>query len=89
MKKYTSVKSNLLKKAKIRRAYDALGPEYDLVRAIIRKRIAKGITQEELAERLGTRQSAISRLESGMSNPTVSFLRHVARALDGKLKISL
>jgi len=42
-----------------------------------------------LARRIGTKQSAISRLERGEYNPTVAFLRKVAVGLDAKLKISI
>ncbi len=89
MRPYTTFKKQVLRDQEIKRAYDALGPEFALVRTIIRRRIAKGLTQEELARKIGTKQSAISRLESGTYNPTVSFLSDVARALDSELKISL
>jgi len=56
---------------------------------LIRKRIEKGLSQEELAERVGTRQSAISRLESGRYNPSFKVLRKVAQALDSEIKISI
>ena len=89
MKNYTILKSKLLKNKEVHHAYDALGPEYDLIRQIIKKRAEKGLTQEALARLIGTKQSAISRLESGTANPSLSFLRHISRALGGRLKISL
>jgi predicted transcriptional regulator len=89
MKNYTSVKSKVLKNTQVRYAYDALGPEYDLIRQIIKKRTKRGLTQEALARKIGTKQSAISRLESGGANPSVAFLRSVSHALGGRLKISL
>lgn len=72
-----------------RKAYLALKPEFDLIRDVIRKRLEKGMTQKQLAEKLGTKQSAISRFEGGEGNPTVSFLKDLTKALGGKLKISI
>lgn len=78
----------MLKDKEIRKAYDALGPEFELIAMIIEKRIAKGLTQAALARKIGTKQSAIARLESGTYNPSIAFLGKVARALDTHIKIS-
>lgn len=48
-----------------------------------------GLSQKELARKIGTKQSAISRLESGTYNPSLSFLHRVSGALDARLKLSL
>lgn len=53
------------------------------------RRLEKGLTQEVLARKVGTKQAAIARLESGRANPTVSFLKRVAGALDAELEIRL
>lgn len=89
IKSYKQFKIKLLKDKEIKRAYEKLGPEFVLTEMIIKKRITKGLTQKELARRIGTKQSAVSRLESGEYNPTLSFLQKVADALDVRLKISL
>jgi len=89
IKNYKQFKKKLLKDQEIKRAYEKLGPEFALIKMIIRKRIEKGLTQKELARKIGTKQSAVSRLESGTYNPTISFLEKVAEALDARLKISL
>ena len=47
----------------------------------------KDLTQKELADKIGTRQSAISRLENDDYTPSVEFLDKVAKALDKKLEI--
>jgi transcriptional regulator with XRE-family HTH domain len=73
----------------IKKGFDALTPQYELKRAIIRKHLEKGMTQKDLAKKMHTRQSAISRLESGTYNPTFSFLQRVAKALGSTLTISL
>lgn len=89
MKTYTQFKTQLLKDKEIKRAYDALEPEFALIETLIQKRIEKGLTQRQIAEKIGTRQSAISRLESGSYNPTLSFLQKIAGALDTRLQLSL
>lgn len=89
MKDYPQLKKELLRDKKTQKIYNALEPEYALVEALIRKRLERGVTQKELAEKIGSKQSAISRLESGSYNPSVAFLRKVARALDCRLHIHL
>jgi len=86
---YKQLKRKLLKDRKIKRAYEELGPEFAVIEMIIKRRIERGFSQKELARRIGTKQSAISRLESGTYNPSLSFLQKVGKALDAKLKISL
>ena len=89
MNDYTKFKKRLFKNKETKQVYEALGPEYAFIGMIIRRRMEQGLTQQDLARKIGTKQTAISRLESGRSNPTISFLRHVAEALDNELKISL
>ena len=88
-KTYRQLKKELLKDKKIKYAYEKLGPEFAVIEMIIKKRIERGLSQKELAKKSGTKQSAISRLESGNYNPSLSFLQKVGEALDVKLKISL
>ncbi len=71
-----------------REAYDALEEEYELRRGVIRARIEQGLTQADLAERLGTTQSAISRMEAGEFNPRVDTLRKLAVALGVEFRIA-
>ncbi|MEK7584100.1 MAG: helix-turn-helix transcriptional regulator [Patescibacteria group bacterium] len=89
MRTHAEVKRELLKDPEVRKAYDDLGPQFALIEKIIEKRISEGLTQKELARRIGTKQSAIARFESGTYNPTLGFLRKVARGLDVKLKITV
>lgn len=63
------------------------GPGYPLARRFIEKRIEHGLTQTEVANRLKTTQTAISRFESGRSNPTVGFLYKLADALEVEMRI--
>lgn len=89
MKLYTVFKTKLLRDKDIKRTYDELGPEFAVIETFIERRLKRGLSQAELAERIGTKQSAISRFESGSYNPTVDFLCKVAGALDSKLKITI
>lgn len=88
-KTYKQLKRELLKDKKVKSAYEKLGPEFAVIEMIIKKRIERGLSQKELARKIGTKQSAISRLESGTYNPSLSFLQKVGEALGVKLKISL
>lgn len=63
--------------------------EYQIVREIIKARKELNLTQEQLAQLVGTKQSNISRLESGEYNPTIEFLSKVAHAMGKTLDIRL
>lgn len=69
--------------------YDALGPRYNIIRAEKESRRAIGMSQKELARKMGTAQSNISRFESGNYNPTVDFLQRMASSLGKTLRITL
>lgn len=89
MKAYKTIKHKLLKDAEVKKAYKKLSPEFELIQLIIEKRLKQGLTQAELAKKLNTKQSAISRLERGDYNPSLAFLNRLAKALNTKLDISL
>ena len=88
MKTYSRFKKEALRDKKTRSAYEALGPEFEVIAALIKRRLEKGFTQQELAKRVGTKQSAIARLESGNYNPSLDFLKKVTRALDARIQIT-
>ena len=71
------------------REYDALEAEFKLAASVIRLRLAKGLTQEDLAKLLNTKQESIARLENGRSLPSLSTMKKIARALDAELEINL
>jgi len=77
----------LLMDPKVLEAHQELQPEFAIVERIIRARVKEGITQAELARRMATKQSTISRLESGQANPSLAFLRRLAEALNSDLEI--
>lgn len=67
--------------------YEAMRPEYEAVRAVIAARLENHMTQKELAEKTGIRQSNISRIESGASSPTIDTLSRIAAGMGKRLKI--
>ncbi len=67
--------------------YETQKPEYEAIRAVIAARLEQHMTQKELAEKTGIRQSNISRIESGSTSPTVETLARIAAGLGKQLKI--
>lgn len=88
MRNFEDLKKELLQDPEFKKEYDALELEYSIITQVIQKRLEKGLTQKQLADKIGTKQSAIARLEGGTTNPSVAFLKKVARALGSKLQIS-
>lgn len=70
-------------------AYATAGLAMELAETVFRAREAAGLTQTELARRMGTTQSAIAAIESGGRTPTVELLDRLARACGGRLTISI
>jgi ribosome-binding protein aMBF1 (putative translation factor) len=89
MKIYKKFKRELLNDGEIARVYRELEPEFIIVQKLIEKRQRRGLSQVALAKKLGTKQSAVSRFESGNYNPTLKFIYRIASALDAKIKISV
>ena len=76
-----------LKNPDFKAEFDRQQPEFTVINAIIEARRKNGITQDDLAKKIGTKQSVISRLESGRANPSVAFLKKLAQALNSHLEI--
>jgi len=70
------------------RAYAALEGEYAIAAAMISARSHAGLTQAELARRMGTTQSAVARMESGKARPSTSTLEKVAKATGTRLRVA-
>lgn len=85
---WDEVKKELLSDPEVKKEYDRLQPEFAVISQLIEIRSKKSLTQKALAKKLGTKQSAIARLESGRGNPTLEFLQKTAKALNKKLVIS-
>ena len=87
--KFDEIKTMLMKDEEFKDEYEKLKPRYDIISQIIEERAKQSITQEELALRVGTQKSNISRLESGTYNPSLDFLATVARSLGNEMHIVL
>lgn len=87
MKDWNEIKKQWLKNPEFKRLYEESQPEFEIAKAVIRARIENKITQKELAKRVNTTQSVISRLEQGESSPSISFLKRVAAALNTTLQV--
>ncbi len=89
MKDYRSFKKRLLQDQDVKKAYHQLGSEFAVVEELIEKRLSHGLTQQQLAKKIGTKQPVISRFESGTYNPTIKFLQRITHALGLRLRISV
>jgi DNA-binding XRE family transcriptional regulator len=79
-----------LKRKGFKKAYENLKDEYALTREMLAARSRFGLTQEEVAELMGTTKSAVSRLEAvGKHAPSVTTLKKYARAVGCRLEIKL
>jgi DNA-binding XRE family transcriptional regulator len=86
-KSYKEYKKEALKDPELKAAYDALEPEFKMAESMIRARLAKQLTQEQLAKKAGVTQNTIARLESGTNNPTIATVSRVASALGKELRL--
>ena len=84
-------KTRALARPGVRREYDRLDDEFAFLDEILKARAAAGLTQAELAARIGTTQSAVARLEapSGKHSPSIATLRRYASALGYKVQVRL
>ena len=87
--KFDEIKEMLMKDADFKDEYEKLKPRYDIISQIIEERSRQSITQEELALRVGTQKSNISRFESGTYNPSLDFLIKLAHSLGKEMQITL
>lgn len=89
MKNWSTLRKELLKDKKVVAAYKKLEPRYQLISQLIEVRTKKGLTQAQLAKKIGTKQSAVARLESGNANPSFAFIEKVISALKSELIIQV
>jgi predicted transcriptional regulator len=73
----------------VKREYDALAPMFEFSAELLRARLRAGLSQAELAKRMGTSQSAIARLESGQTLPSTKTLLRFAEATQSKVELRL
>ena len=88
MKSYTAYRDEALRNdSELKKEYDALGPEYDIIQALIDARNKQNLTQKELSQRTGITQADISRIENGTRNPSLNMLKSLAEGLGMRLKL--
>jgi len=79
---FSELREKWMKDLKFRKAYLESVFEFEIMKAIIKARAKKKLSQRELAEKIGVKQSALARFESGRTNPTLGFLKKVISGLD-------
>jgi len=88
---FQSFKDKALQNTEVRAEYDALAPLFNIKKQLVAARLAKGVTQEQIAQKIGTSKSNISRLESlnNVYMPNLGTLMKYAEALGLRLDIGL
>ena len=89
MKTLQSLKAELLSDADTRAEYDALADEFNMARELIAARSRAGLTQGEVAARMGTTQSVVARLESGKRAPSMRSVQRYAQAVGARAVVHL
>jgi len=85
VKTLKTLKRELLRDKRTARAYANLAAEFDVAHALIDARVRAGLSQTQVAERMGTTQSVVARLESGRRRPSMRTVERFARAVGGRL----
>ena len=86
---WSEAKSIILKNDEVKNELKMNEAEYKIIEEIIMARKEKKLTQKDLAELIGTKQSNISRLESGNYNPSLDFLNRIALAVGKELEVRM
>ena len=84
---YKDLKEKYLSNPEVKKAYDDLEPEYQLIREILNSRNEQNLSQQNLSELTGINRSDISRIENGNANPSLRTMNRIAKAFNKKLKI--
>jgi ribosome-binding protein aMBF1 (putative translation factor) len=86
---FEKLKARLLANPKVKAEYEALAPEFEISAELVRARRRAGLSQAELAVKMGTSQSSIARLESGLTLPSTKTLLRFAKATGSKFHVRL
>ncbi len=78
-----------LKDKEFKEIYERDKVKYDIIAQLINERAKQNLSQKELAEKIGTKQTSISRFENGNTNASLDFLIKIANSLGKKLEIKL
>lgn len=83
----SELKTQLMQDPEFKQGYDALDEEFQLIATLIDMREKSGLTQEQIAQKMGTQKSNISRLESGNANPSWKTLQNYAHACGFRIQL--
>ena len=88
---HKQLRAKALGNADAKAEFDKLSGEYALLDEFLKARAAQGLTQAQVAEKIGTTQSAVARMESGSGkhSPSLATLSKYAEALDCRLEVRL
>ncbi|MCG5531747.1 helix-turn-helix domain-containing protein [Halorhodospira halochloris] len=89
MKSHEDFKAELLEDPEVRREYDQLAPEFEFIQTLVSARSQAGLSQAEVARRMGTTQSVVVRLEGGRTAPTWKTLTRYAEATGRRIRLQL
>jgi DNA-binding XRE family transcriptional regulator len=87
--RFEKLKARLLANPRVKAEYDALAPEFEIAAELLRARLRAGLSQAELAVRMGTSQSTIARLENGHTLPSTKTLLRYAEATGSRFHVRL
>jgi DNA-binding XRE family transcriptional regulator len=91
--RHEELKAKALSRETVKAEYDALKPEFTLLHEMLLARKKVGLSQAEVAERMGTKPPAVTRLESSLSSgrhsPSIATLKKYAEAVNCHLEIKL
>lgn len=91
--KHSDLKAKVLSNPEVKAAYDEMAPEFSLLRQMLKARQKAGLSQAEVAERMGTKPPAVTRLESSLGNgkhsPSLATLQKYAYAVGYELQVKL
>ena len=89
MSDYREYLEEQLKDPEFKEEYDQMGAQYEFARQVIAARIAAGMSQAELAKKVGTTQANISKIEHADMNPSFAFAQRIANGLGKRLSFSM
>lgn len=89
MTKFSDIKKRWMRDPAFRREYHALAEEFAIAQELIKARTRAGLTQAQVAKRMGTTQSVVARLESGAAKPSLSTLERYAKATGSRPVLKL
>ena len=89
MKTLQDLKATMLQNPEFKAEYDALASEFDMARELVAARNKAGLTQSDVAQRMGTTQSAVARMEGGSRLPSIRTVQRYAKAVGCRAVVKL